>query len=88
MSIERAKYEAIDKSPRLSDPNDVYYNSLQQWALFKLAYYECFKCKNAYFGGMKDCIAAQAASQEFKPQDLVCAKCSAAELGVGGGNCQ
>jgi len=58
MSIERAKYEGIDKNPRLQDPNDVYYNDLQSWAIFKLAYYECFKCKNPYFGGMKDCIAA------------------------------
>ena len=59
MSIERAKYEAIDKSPRLTDPNDDFYNDLQAWALFKLAYYQCFKCQIPYFGGMKDCIAAQ-----------------------------
>ena len=58
MSIERAKYEAIDKSPRLQDPADNFYNDLQSWALFKLAYYPCFKCKAPYFGGMKDCIAA------------------------------
>ena len=61
MSIERAKYEGIDKNPRLRDPNDDYYNNLQDWALFKLAYYPCYKCKLPYFGGMKDCIAAQAA---------------------------
>jgi len=59
MSLERAKYEAIDKSPRLVDPNDEYYNDLQKWALFKLAYYQCYKCAIPYFGGMKDCIAAQ-----------------------------
>ena len=59
MSIERAKYEGIDKEPRLRDPNDNFYNNLQAWALFKLAYYQCFKCKVPYFGGMKDCIAAQ-----------------------------
>lgn len=62
MALERAKYEAIDKNPRLQDPNDDYYNDLQSWAIFKLAYYQCFKCKIPYFGGMKDCIAAQAAS--------------------------
>ena len=39
MSIERAKYEGIDKHPRLRDPDDPYYNNLQAWALFKLAYY-------------------------------------------------
>lgn len=61
MSLERAKHEGIDKSERLKDPNDPYYNDLQAWALYKLAYYPCFKCKVPYFGGMKDCIAAQAA---------------------------
>ena len=39
MALERAKYEGIDKEPRLRDPNDNYYNNLQAWALFKLAYY-------------------------------------------------
>ena len=39
MSLERAKYEGIDKDARLRDPNDNYYNNLQSWALFKLAYY-------------------------------------------------
>lgn len=43
----------------MSDPNDEYYNDLQKWAMFKLAYYQCFKCKTAYFGGKKDCIRAQ-----------------------------
>ena len=59
MAVERAKYEGIDKDPRLRDPNDDFYGNLQKWALFKLAYYQCFKCKVPYFGGMKDCIQAQ-----------------------------
>lgn len=61
MSMERARLENIDKSLRLSDPNDIYYKNLQEWALFKLAYYPCFTCDQPYFGGMKDCIAAQSA---------------------------
>merc|ERR1712147_381701 len=39
MCIERAKHEGIDKDPRLRNPGDAYYNNLQAWALFKLAYY-------------------------------------------------
>lgn len=92
MSIERAKYEGIDKSEKgmhaLNNPDGPYYQNLQDYALFKLAYYQCFKCKNAYFGGMKDCEAAQQAAQEFKPEELVCAKCSSQELGLGSGNCE
>lgn len=57
-AVERAKFEGLEKNPRVLDPNDVYYNDIKKFAMFKLAYYQCFKCKNAYFGGMKDCLAA------------------------------
>jgi RCR-type E3 ubiquitin transferase len=54
-SLERAKFEGIDKHDRLKDPNDRYYNKLPEYSMFKLAYYQCYKCKTAYFGGLKDC---------------------------------
>lgn len=50
-ALLRIKFEDLDKDPRLQDPNDDFYNNLQAWAMFKLAYYQCFKCKEAYFGG-------------------------------------
>lgn len=56
---ERAKFEGLEKDPRLKDPNDLYYNNIDKYAMYKLAYYQCFKCKVPYFGGMKDCIQAQ-----------------------------
>lgn len=58
-ALTRVKFEGLEKDPRLADPNDEFYNNLQNWAMFKLAYYQCFKCKGAYFGGKKDCIRAQ-----------------------------
>lgn len=58
-SLERSKFEGIDKDKRLNDANDPYYGNLQAYAIYKLAYYQCFKCKCAYFGGMKDCLRAQ-----------------------------
>lgn len=58
MALQRAKHEGIDKDPRLNNPSDIFYNNLQEWAIFKLAYYLCSKCHNPYFGGMKDCIQA------------------------------
>lgn len=64
MAVHRAKHEGIDKDPRLQDPSDSFYNNLQEYAIFKLAYYMCNKCNNPYFGGMKDCIGAQAAEDE------------------------
>jgi hypothetical protein len=54
-ALERGKHEGLDKEPRLSDINSFYYNNLQDFAMLKCAYYECFKCKVPYFGGLKEC---------------------------------
>ncbi len=58
-ALQRSKFEGIDKDPRLNEKADRFYNNLPAWSMFKLAYYQCFKCKKPYYGGMKDCIAAQ-----------------------------
>jgi hypothetical protein len=55
--------------------------------MYKLAYYQCFKCKSPYFGGLKDCIQAQQEGQEYKKEDLVCGKCAAVSIGAGIQNC-
>lgn len=54
-ALERAKFEELEKHPRLQDPKDHYYGRLGDFALFKMSYYQCHKCKNPYFGGMVDC---------------------------------
>lgn len=87
-ALERAKFEGIDKDERLKDPNDPYHGDLQAYAMFKLAYYQCFKCKEAYFGGKKDCINAQQEQQEFKPEELVCGKCAASSVKGGIKSCK
>ena len=86
-ALERAKFEEIDKDPRLKDPSDSFYNKLEDFAMFKLAYYQCFKCKDAYFGGKKDCLVAQGDQENFKPEELVCPKCAAGVVGGGQKKC-
>lgn len=86
-ALERAKFEELHKNPRLSDPKDFYFNKLGDFALYKMAYYQCHKCKVPYFGGMIDCGDAQNALQDFKPEELVCPKCSAESVGAGVKNC-
>ncbi|CDW80922.1 e3 ubiquitin-protein ligase [Stylonychia lemnae] len=87
-AVERSKYEGLEKDPRIADPNDIYYNNIQKYAMYKLAYYQCFQCKIPYFGGMKDCIQAQQEGQQYKLEELVCGKCSAVSIGAGIANCQ
>jgi hypothetical protein len=38
-SLERGKHEGLDKDPRLQDITQFYYNNLQDFAMFKCAYY-------------------------------------------------
>ena len=87
MSLERAKFEDLHKDPRLAKVGDIFYNDLQGYALKKLSYYNCFKCSNPYFGGMKDCDAAANDIQNFKKEELVCGKCAAVAVGGGTKTC-
>ena len=58
-AMERAKFEDLHKHERVLKKglDDRFYGKLQAFALHKLSYYECFKCSDPYFGGMKDCEA-------------------------------
>ena len=57
-ATERAKIENLHKDPKFLDPGYLYHNKLEEFAMFKCSYYMCHKCKDPYFGGLKDCDAA------------------------------
>ena len=84
-AIKRLQFEGEDKLPRLSDPNDDYFQQPEKYAMDRFCYYECFKCKQAYFGGKKDC-QQQDVGKVYDPSELVCAKC-ASEVVAGAGEC-
>eukprot|EP00047_Mylnosiga_fluctuans_P000811 m.202671 g.202671 ORF g.202671 m.202671 type:complete len:4234 (-) comp10109_c2_seq9:387-13088(-) len=44
-----------------------------EFAIDKYAYYLCFKCKHAYFGGLRACQDAR--GDDFNPADLICPMC-------------
>jgi hypothetical protein len=56
LALQRAKHEGLDKNQRLKPGGD-YHGKLEEFCMFKMAYYSCYKCKKPYFGGMKDCEA-------------------------------
>ena len=55
-ALLRAEHEGLHKADRLKLEGDRFFNDLPALAMFKLAYYICFKCQKPYYGGMKDCI--------------------------------
>lgn len=52
--LKRLEFENMKNVERLHDPNDQYYHDEEQYALDRFSYYECFKCKEPYFGGKKE----------------------------------
>ncbi|KAG4079975.1 hypothetical protein HA402_006287 [Bradysia odoriphaga] len=65
-AMMRLEYEGIMKS---TDHRD-----LTQYAMDRYAYYVCFKCKKAYYGGEARCDAEM--GDKFDPEELVCGGCS------------
>lgn len=51
----RAEHEGLDQDERVKDPNSEYFNNISKFAFDHLNYYECFDCKEPYFGGHKQC---------------------------------
>jgi|JI9StandDraft_1071089.scaffolds.fasta_scaffold176030_3 E3 ubiquitin-protein ligase MYCBP2 len=56
-AVKRAAVEGLDKEPRLKDQKSEYFGNLEKLAVDKLAYYQCHKCQDPYFGGLKQCGA-------------------------------
>uniref|UniRef100_A0A8D8RF51 RCR-type E3 ubiquitin transferase n=1 Tax=Cacopsylla melanoneura TaxID=428564 RepID=A0A8D8RF51_9HEMI len=64
-AVMRLEYEGLDKVG----------GDLAQYAMDKYAYYVCFKCNKAYYGGEARCDAELGAS-DYNPAELVCGACS------------
>ena len=86
-AIERLKFEGLNKDKRLHDPNDKFYNKYEEYALTRLSYYMCFKCKKSYFGGLKNCENINEGQGEYKESDLICGACASENVKGGIINC-
>ena len=42
----------------MTNPKSPYYQKPNEYAMAIYAYFMCFKCKNPYFGGRKNCADA------------------------------
>ena len=79
----RGKAEGLDKDPRLTTAGDFYFGKHQEFFLFKCAFYEGFKCKKPFFGGLKDCENEAMRVPGFNAEELMCPGCVPAGLFAG-----
>lgn len=54
----------------------------------KCAFYECFECKEPFFGGVVDCERDLNLAETTKREDLVCKACTLKKFGSGQGTCK
>ncbi len=72
-ALNRLKVDGMLKDERLVTPGSPYYQKEELYALHSFAYYNCFKCKQAYFGGRRNCEQNQVENRD--PSEMVCFDC-------------
>ncbi|XP_031781072.1 E3 ubiquitin-protein ligase MYCBP2 isoform X6 [Nasonia vitripennis] len=74
-ALMRLEYEGLHKADAVTTPGGRYYQDPAAYAMDRYAYYVCYKCQKAYYGGEARCDAQQG-GESFDPTELVCGGCS------------
>ncbi|XP_059170813.1 E3 ubiquitin-protein ligase MYCBP2-like isoform X4 [Physella acuta] len=75
-ALMRLEYEGLDKAEAITTPGARFYQDPAGFAMDRYAYYVCFKCNKAYYGGEARCDEAIGGGDDFDPSELVCGACS------------
>eukprot|EP00096_Caligus_rogercresseyi_P012080 TRINITY_DN495_c1_g1_i1.p1 TRINITY_DN495_c1_g1~~TRINITY_DN495_c1_g1_i1.p1 ORF type:complete len:440 (+),score=121.56 TRINITY_DN495_c1_g1_i1:88-1320(+) len=75
-ALMRLEYEGLNVCEALNQKGSRYYKDPISLALDRYAYYVCFKCGKAYFGGEAHCEGALGDEDKFNPEELICGGCS------------
>ncbi|XP_035719406.1 E3 ubiquitin-protein ligase MYCBP2-like isoform X2 [Vespa mandarinia] len=73
-ALMRLEYEGLHKVEAAFAPGGRYQDPAA-YAMERYAYYVCYKCQKAYYGGEARCDA-QLGGESFDPTELVCGGCS------------
>eukprot|EP00475_Leptophrys_vorax_P034482 TRINITY_DN5569_c0_g1_i1.p1 TRINITY_DN5569_c0_g1~~TRINITY_DN5569_c0_g1_i1.p1 ORF type:complete len:1052 (+),score=271.57 TRINITY_DN5569_c0_g1_i1:49-3204(+) len=71
---ERVENEALHDEEKVKDEHSPYYNDPVKYGWDVYAFYQCYHCKQPYFGGRRACEANLA--EEAAPSEYVCMDCS------------
>ncbi|XP_064119634.1 E3 ubiquitin-protein ligase MYCBP2-like isoform X5 [Macrobrachium nipponense] len=75
-ALMRLEYEGLHRAEAISTPGARYYNEPAAYAMDRYAYYVCFKCNKAYYGGEARCDVEAGLGDDYDPRELVCGACS------------
>lgn len=76
--------DKADVRARLNDPRHRFYKKPHEYALSVCEFYECSRCKVAYFGGFVDCqaVADDDEEEHLDESDLFCTNCRLEAMGI------
>ncbi|CAG0913072.1 unnamed protein product [Notodromas monacha] len=75
-ALMRLRYEGLDKCESITAPGGRFFDDPSGFAMDRYAYYVCFKCDKAYFGGEARCEVGAVTPDSYDPKELLCGACS------------
>lgn len=75
-AMMRLEYEGLHKAEAITTLGTRFYKDPSGYAMDRYAYYVCYKCKKAYYGGEVRCEEQAAQADDYDPSELVCGGCS------------
>jgi E3 ubiquitin-protein ligase MYCBP2 len=75
-ALMRLEYEGLSRCEAVVSQGARWFNNPTGFSMDRYAYYVCFKCGKAYFGGEARCDQEAGGGDTFNPEELVCGGCS------------
>ncbi|XP_071483043.1 E3 ubiquitin-protein ligase MYCBP2-like [Diadema antillarum] len=75
-ALMRLEYEGLLRSEAVTTQGARFHNDAAGFAMNRYAYYVCYKCKKAYYGGEARCDQEAGIQEDYDPTELVCGACS------------
>ncbi|CDW75269.1 e3 ubiquitin-protein ligase [Stylonychia lemnae] len=86
--LQRAQIDKLEQDPLITEPQSIFYNNIQALAISRYQFFECFQCKDPFFGGVRDCAIQANQLQAPNPEEILCNFCTAVKLGSGKKICE
>ncbi|XP_077518796.1 MYC binding protein highwire isoform X2 [Amblyomma americanum] len=75
-ALMRLEYEGLHRAEAITTAGARFYDNPAGFAMERYAYYVCYKCKKAYYGGEVRCDIEAGPADDYNPAELVCGGCS------------
>lgn len=75
-ALMRLEYEGLLQAEAITTVGARFHGNPSGFALDRYAYYVCYKCSKAYYGGEVRCEEQAGGADHYDPAELICGACS------------